>query len=179
VDLSSSSNDTDIHCSSDYHSSSLCSFCMFTAQILKRRASHHHVYLEEIPVFKYVLLYCVLSCSVGEQTKTKLQCVLVFAYRQTFLCLSFFDLTMESPQALQSRRTCFVTRSVIFRGLYFLLESSLWLLAGLTMNGEWHFSQENGFPLGPISGIFVAETENCQVILSITSFLDFEHCLIF
>jgi hypothetical protein len=89
-------------------------------------------------------------------------CVFEFLYRQTFLCLSFFDLTMESPQALQSRRTCFVTRSIILRGLYFLLESSLWLLAGLTMNGEWHFSHENGFPLGPISGIFVAETENHQ-----------------
>jgi hypothetical protein len=30
------------------------------------------------------------------------------------------------------------------------------------MNGEWHFSQENGFPLDPVSGIFVAETENYQ-----------------
>jgi hypothetical protein len=67
---------------------------------------------------------------------------------------------MESPQALQSTRTFFVTISVIFRGLYFLPDSSLWLLAGLTMKGEWHFSQQNGFSLGPISGILVTETEH-------------------
>jgi hypothetical protein len=30
----------------------------------------------------------------------------------------------------------------------------------LTMKGEWHFSQQNGFPLGSISGILVTETEH-------------------
>lgn len=154
-------------------------FNVHSTNVKKKSIPSSCVLGRDTSVFKYILLQYVLSCSVREQTKTKLQCVFVFPYRQTFLCLSFFDLTMESPQALQSRRTCFVTTSVIFRGLYFLLESSLWLLAGLTMNGEWHFSQENGFPLGPISGIFIAETENHQVILSITSFLDFAHCLIF